>query len=126
MVKTANRRRKAARRPARQPGWTGAGCQANPQPCDDLRAVDANLDKLLIGRGWMLVERSWAGDVYDWPASAANRSHEVTYLIAAADDSLDSGAPYRVALIDGELRAYDDKDCLAADLDGIEARRCGY
>ncbi|ODR05276.1 hypothetical protein BHQ21_15010 [Mycobacterium sherrisii] len=80
----------------------------------------------MIDRGWMLVERSWAGDVYDWPASAANRSHEVTYLIAAADDSLDSGAPYRVVLIDGELRAYDDKDCLAADLDGIEARRCGY
>lgn len=83
MVKTANRRRKAARRPAHQPGWTGAGCQAHPQTCDDLRAVDANLDKLLIDRGWILVERSWAGDVYDWPASAANRSHEVTYLIAA-------------------------------------------
>ncbi|WP_139809216.1 hypothetical protein [Mycobacterium avium] len=124
-MKTANRRRKAARRRARQLGRNDAGCQAHPRACDDRRAVDANLDKLLIDRGWMLVERSWAGDVYDWPASAANRGHEVTYLIAAADDSLDSGAPYRVALIDGELRAYDDKDCLAADLDGIEARRFG-
>lgn len=125
-MKTANRRRKAARGRARQLGRNGAGCQAHPRTCDDRRAVDANLDKLLIDRGWMLVERSWAGDVYDWPASAANRDHEVTYLIAAADDSLDSGAAYRVALIDGELRAYDHKDCLAADLEDIEARRFGY
>ncbi|WP_155770844.1 hypothetical protein [Mycobacterium colombiense] len=79
----------------------------------------------MIDRGWTLVERSWTGDVYDWLASAARPDHEVTYLIAAAEDRLDGGAPYRVALIDGELRAYDDAACLAADLDGIEARRCG-
>jgi hypothetical protein len=87
-------------------------------------AVNANLDRLLTDRGWILVERSHAGDVYDWLPSTPIANHEVTYLIVAANHTPDQGPAYRVLLVDGQRLAYDTAACLVADLDGIEGRRC--
>jgi hypothetical protein len=120
-VKTANRRRSAGRRTTRK--RAGGAVRTSARPADAV-AVDTTLDRLLINRGWTLVERSWAGDVYDWLASAPNPDHEVTYLIVPANHALDHGPAYRVRLVDGQRLAYDTAACLAADLDGIEARRC--
>lgn len=102
-MKTENRRRRVSSEPV---------------------AVNANLDRLLTNRGWVLVERSHAGDVYDWLASAPTANHEVTYLIVAANPALDQGPAYRVRLVDGDRLAYDTAARLSADLDVIEARRC--
>lgn len=120
-MKTANRRRSARRRPTRK--RAGRAVRRCAYPAATV-AVDATLDGLLIDRGWTLVERSWAGDVYDWLASSSHPDHEVTYLIVPASHALDHGPAYRVRLVDGERLAYDTAALLAADLDGIEARRC--
>jgi hypothetical protein len=86
--------------------------------------IDAALDGLLARRGWVLVERSPAGDVYDWIDSTASPDHEPTYMIVAADQVADALPPYRVRLADGQRLTYDSVSCLAADLERIEAHRC--
>jgi hypothetical protein len=86
--------------------------------------VDAALDELLVSRGWALVERSPAGDVYDWLDSALIADHDSTYVIVAANHASDSLPRYRVWLVDGKRLTYDCAACLAADLDRIETHRC--
>lgn len=120
-MKSARRRRGQSRGRARRSGGPFAprqlaGAKSIP--------VDSGLDELLVSRGWALVERSPAGDVYDWLDSALVADHEPTYLIVATAHVVDSAPPYRVWLVDGQRLTYDCAACLAADLDRIETHRC--
>jgi len=119
LVKTTNRRRRESRRTTRH------RVAAAPTAARDtvLMAVNADLDRTLARRGWILTERDRSGDVYDWGPSATPSNPEPTYLIVASDQVMDGLQPYRVRLVDGQRLTYDTAECLATDLDAIEARR---
>jgi len=120
-VKTARRRRAQRHTRARRSTMT-----ATPKRVTIAKSapVDVALDGLLVRRGWVLVERSPTGDVYDWIDSAVSADHEATYMIVATDHVADSLPPYRVCLADGQRLTYDTVTCLAADLEHIETHRC--
>ena len=120
-MKTARRRRGQGHRAKRRSAKVSAPRHLTVAAS---AAVNSDLDGLLVGRGWTLVERSRAGDVYDWLASASIADHEPTYVIVAANCVRDPEPPYRVWLVDGRRLAYDSAAGLAADLDRIETHRC--
>lgn len=120
-MKSARRRRGQSRGKARRPARS---LTPKKVPIAKSTPVDASLDELLASRGWALVERSPAGDVYDWLDSALGADHEPTYLIVATPHAVDSAPPYRAWLVDGQRLTYDCAGCLAADLDRIETHRC--
>jgi hypothetical protein len=121
----APRQRKRSRRGIRRLAQGESRRSRYPARRGSHPAADDDLDDLLIDRGWILVERGGFGDVYDWPASAADPSQEVTYLLVQADGSWFGLPPYRVRLVNGERETYDDADRLVADLDRIEGHSFG-
>ncbi len=62
--------------------------------------------------------------MYDWPPSAPNGDHEITYLIVDLRDAVRDGPSYRVSVVNGDRLMYEVKSELVADLDTIEASRC--
>jgi hypothetical protein len=93
---------------------------------DDAGVVGANaeLHRLLTERGWIDSRRADGRTMYDWPPSAPNEDHEITYLIVDLRGGASVGPPYRVFVVNGDRLIYEAETALVADLDNIEARRC--
>jgi len=81
------------------------------------------LDRLVLDRGWIAVDRADGYAMYDWPPSSQNANHEVTYLIL---DVTGCNRPpsYRVSCLDGKRAMYETAPSLVADLDLIATRLC--
>jgi hypothetical protein len=62
--------------------------------------------------------------MFDWPPSALDEDHEITYLIIDLRGEPDAGPPYRVSVVNGNRLMYEVESALVADLDTIEAVRC--
>jgi hypothetical protein len=60
----------------------------------------------------------------DWPPSAPDEDHEITYVIVDLRGEVGVGPPYRVSVVNGDRLMYEAESVLVADLDTIEARRC--
>jgi hypothetical protein len=88
-------------------------------------AVNAELHHLLMERGWIEVDRADGRAMYDWPPSDSDEDHESTYVIVDLRGEPAAGPPYRVAVVNGDRLMYEAESALVADLDTIEARRCG-
>ncbi|GAB5023038.1 hypothetical protein JHV675_53130 [Mycobacterium avium subsp. hominissuis] len=83
-----------------------------------------DLDRLLIARGWVVVDRADEYAIYDWSLSAPDIAHDITCLIIDLTGRYRM-PPYRLSLADGERVLYHSASALVTDLDAIEARRCG-
>lgn len=130
---SSDRARKAQRRMDRQKKRAGSKLPKAPffidtsmlsLPRMDLPPTDAELDQLLVERGWALAERDADGDMYDWPPSVADPQGRYTYVTV---DAPNRGAlrddRYRAGSEGGPRRSYPDRDSLISDLDDIEAPR---
>lgn len=85
---------------------------------------DVELDQLLTGRGWVEFDCVDGLTMYDWPPSAPNGDHEITYLIVDLRGETGAGPPYRVSVVNGDRLTYVVESALVADLDTIETSRC--
>jgi hypothetical protein len=111
----------------RRPVWSRQRVLGAPPQIDDhggVAVADVELDQLLTGRGWVEFERVDGLTMYDWPPSAPNGDHEITYLIVDLRGAVRVGPSYRVSVVDGDRLMYEVKSELVADLDTIEASRC--
>ena len=86
--------------------------------------ADVELDQLLTGRGWVEFDRVDGLTMYDWPPSAPDDDHEITYLIVDLRGETGAGPPYRVSVVNGDRLTYEVESALVADLDTIETSRC--
>jgi hypothetical protein len=86
--------------------------------------ANAELHNLLTERGWIRSCRSDGRTMYDWPLSAPDGDHEITYLIINLRDEPGAGPPYRVSVVNGDRSMYEVDSAMVADLDTIEATRC--
>jgi len=91
---------------------------------NSVAVADIELDRLLTDRGWVASDRVHGLTMYDWPPSARDDDHEITYLIIDLRGMPDVGPPYRVSVVNGDRLTYEVKSELVADLDTIEAGRC--
>jgi hypothetical protein len=62
--------------------------------------------------------------MYDWPPSAPDEDHEITYLIIDLRGEPGAGPPYLVSVVNDDRLMYEAESALVADLDTIEAARC--
>jgi hypothetical protein len=123
-MKKATRKRKNARRSAVGPAQRLRLAASNFLEQDGAAVADPGLDKILIQRGWTVVDRGDGLTMYDWPPSAPDDDHEITYLIIDLRGVPDVGPPYRVSVVNGDRLMYEVESALVADLDTIEASRC--
>jgi hypothetical protein len=86
--------------------------------------ADVELNQLLTDRGWVEFDRVDELAMYDWPPSAPDDDHEITYLIIDLRGEPGTGPPYRVSVVSGDRLMYEVEEALVADLDTIEAARC--
>jgi hypothetical protein len=130
---SSDRGRKAQRRMDRQKKRAGPKLPRTPffidssivdLPRMDLPPTDAELDQLLVERGWALAERDVDGDMYDWPPSISDPLGRYTYVIV---DASNRGAlhvdRYRAGSESGPPRSYPDRLSLISELDDLESRR---
>lgn len=124
--KTALKGRKTPRSPFTARFPADEPCSAPLQGDEahgDLPPADAELDRILIQRGWVLFDRHPNGDMYDWPPSTTDPTGPNTYLIV---DSINRGLSehrYRASSVDGTRRTFADRHNTVATLDDIEAPR---
>lgn len=62
--------------------------------------------------------------MYDWPPTAPDEDHEITYLIIDLRGEPGTGPRYRVSVVNGDRLMYEVEPALVADLNTIEASRC--
>ena len=86
--------------------------------------ADVELDQILTDRGWVEFDRVDGLTMYDWPPSALDGDHEITYLIVDLRGPAGVGPPYRVSVVNGDRLMYEVESELVAELDTIEASRC--
>jgi hypothetical protein len=86
--------------------------------------ADVELDRLLTDRGWVEFDRVNGLTMYDWPPSAPDEEHGITYLIIDLRGQPGAGSPYCVSLANGDRLMYEVESALTADLNTIEASRC--
>ena len=60
----------------------------------------------------------------DWPPSAPDEDHEITYVIVDLRGEAGVEPPHRVSVVNGDRLMYEAESALVADLDTIEASRC--
>jgi hypothetical protein len=122
VVKASRKQRSARRRPVRSRQQT----RRTPPKVDDggVGVADVELDQLLTDRGWVEFDRVDGLTTYDWPPSAPNDDHEITYLIVDLRGAAGVGPPYRVSVVNGDRLMYEVESALIADLAAIEASRC--
>jgi hypothetical protein len=60
----------------------------------------AEIDQLLLSRGWIAVDRGHEYAIYDWPPSAPDAHHAITCLILDLTGRYGL-PPYRVSVVDG-------------------------
>jgi hypothetical protein len=85
---------------------------------------NAELHHVLTERGWIEFDRADGRTMYDWPPSAPDEDHEITYLIIDLRGEAGGGPPYLVSVVNGDRLMYEDESALVADLYTIEATRC--
>lgn len=128
-MSSSSRARKTQRRAARRRKLDGGKPLKSPFVIDsalvgsprlDLPPVDAELDRLLIERGWALCERDPNGDLYDWPPSIADPSASYAYVTVESANRGANEHRYRAVQEDGVHRTYADRLGLISVLDDIE------
>jgi hypothetical protein len=123
VVKASRKERRARRKPVR----SRQGILCTPLKIASYGGVavaDVELDRLLTDRGWVEFDRVDELTMYDWPPSAPEEEHEITYLIIDLRGEPGTGPPYRVSVVNGDRLMYEVESALVADLDTIEAARC--
>lgn len=123
MTRDRRKRRSARRKPVRPL----LGILRTPPTITSHSGVavaDVELDRLLTDRGWVEFDRVNGLTMYDWPPSAPDDGHEITYLIVDLHIAAGVGSPYRVSVVNGDRLMYEVGSALVADLDTIEATRC--
>jgi len=123
-VKNARRNQRSARRRLVQPGQTIWRTPGKVNGDVGVTVANAELHNLLTERGWIRSCRSDGRTMYDWPLSAPDEDHEITYLIIDLRDEPGAGPPYRVSVVNGDRLMYEVESALVADLYTIEATRC--
>lgn len=93
---------------------------------DDVGVSVANVElhQLLTERGWVEFDRADGRVMYDWPPSAPDEEHEITYVIVDLRGEAGVEPPYRVSVVNGDRLMYEVESTLVADLNTIEASRC--
>ena len=120
-MKNASRKQRSARR---GPVQSRQRTRRTPPKIDDhggVAVADVELDQLLTDRGWIEFDRADGLTMYDWPPSAPDEEHEITYLIIDLRGEPGAGPPYRVSVVNGDRLMYEVESALVADLDTIEA-----
>ena len=122
-MKNARREQRSARRRLVQPRQRIR--RTSRKINDDVVSVaNAELHQLLTERGWIEFDRADGMTMYDWPPSAPDEDHEITYAIVDLRGEASVGPPYRVSVVNGDRLMYEGESALVADLDTIEASRC--
>jgi hypothetical protein len=122
-VNKASRKQRNARRPVESRQRT----RRTPPEIDDhggVAVTDVELNHLLTERGWIEFDRVDGLTTYEWPPSASDDNHEITYLIIDLRGEPGAGPPYRVSVVNGDRLMYEVESALVADIEMIEARRC--
>jgi hypothetical protein len=123
-VNKSSRTQRGARR---EPVESRQRIPRTPPEVDDhggVAVADVELNQMLTDRGWIEFDRVNGFTMYDWPPSAPDEEHEITYLIVDLRGEPAAGPPYRVSVVNGDRLMYETESALVADLDTIEARRC--
>lgn len=122
-MKNARRKQRSARRRLVQPRQR---IRRTSRKINDVGVSVANvkLHQLLTERGWIEFDRADGMTMYDWPPSAPDEDHEITYVIVDLRGELGVEPPYRVSVVNGDRLMYEAESALVADLDTIEASRC--
>ncbi|MDT5059361.1 MAG: hypothetical protein QOF66_7727 [Mycobacterium sp.] len=123
-VKNARGKQRSARRRLVQPGQTIRRTSHKVNGDVGVSVANAELDQLLTERGWIESCRADGRTMYDWPPSAPDIYHEITYLITDLRGEPGAGPPYRVSVVNGDRMMYEVESALIAHLDTIEAARC--
>jgi len=123
-VKNASRKYTSARRRLVQPPQRLRGTSRKINDDVGVSVANAELHRLLTERGWIECDRADGRTMYDWPPSAPDEDHEITYVIVDLRRDAGGGPPYRVSVVNGDRLMYEAKSAFRADLDTIEASRC--
>ncbi len=123
-MKNARRKQRSARHRLVQPGQTVRRTSRKVNGDGGDSAANADLHHLLADRGWIEICRANGRAMFDWPPSAPDDGHEITYLIIDLRGQPDAGPPYRVSVVNGDRLMYEVESALVADLDMIEAAQC--
>lgn len=123
-MQNARRKQRSGRRPLVEPGETGWRTSRKADGDVGVSLANAELHHLLTERGWNEYCRADGRTMYDWPPSAPDKEHEITYLIVDLLGEPGAGPPYRVSVVSGDRLMYEVDSALVADLDTIEATRC--
>jgi hypothetical protein len=123
-VKNARHKQRSARRRLVQPDQAIRRTSREVNRDAGVSAANAELHHLLAERGWIEVCRADGRTMFDWPPSAPDDEHEITYLIIDLRGQPDAGSPYRVSVVNGDRLMYEVESALVADLDTIEATQC--
>lgn len=123
MAKASRKERSARRRPVR----SRQRIPRTPPRVDDhggVAVADVELNQMLTERGWIEFDRVDGLTTYEWPPSASDDNHEITYLIIDLRGDPGAGPPYRASVVNGDRLMYEVESALVADIETIEASRC--
>jgi hypothetical protein len=123
-VKNARRKQRSARRRLVHPRQRIRRPSREINDEVGVSVANAELHQVLTERGWIEFDRADGRSMYDWPPSAPDEDHEITYVIVDLRGEASVGPPYRVSVVNGDRLMYEGESALVAELDTIEASRC--
>lgn len=122
VMNKTDRKRKRRRRASVRSGQR-LPIASTPLVIRDGMSPDAELERMLVVRGWVAVDRADRYVVYDWPPSEVGGTLDCTHVFIDFNGWSDA-PPYRVSLVDCERHIFTKRSDLLANLNAIEARRC--
>lgn len=123
-MKNARRKQRSARRRLVQPGQPIRRTSRKVNRDAGVSVANTELHHLLTVRGWTEVCRAEGPTIYDWPPSAPDEDHEITYLTNDLRGKPGVWPLCRVSAVNGDRLMYEVESASVADLDKIEATRC--